>query len=191
MPSESGAALIHNDYKYDNLILDPNDLSRIIGVLDWEMATLGDPLMDLGVTLSYWVEATDSEAARESSFGPTMLPGSYTRRELVERYQNQTGREVPNLSLVQGLRPRWHSTCLEAIGDARRDVGNRVSVEQVAGDQGSAERRAFEVLTVAHAAVLVIDRDDGISHYGSDHLVEDEANAGQNECGDDQRDAGS
>jgi aminoglycoside phosphotransferase (APT) family kinase protein len=96
-PSESGAALIHNDYKYDNLILEPTNLSQIIGVLDWEMATLGDPLMDLGVTLSYWVEATDSDAARKGSFGPTTLPGSYTRRDLVDRYRKQTGRNIENI----------------------------------------------------------------------------------------------
>ena len=97
MPAESGATLIHNDYKHDNLILDPGNLTRIIGVLDWEMATLGDPLMDLGVTLSYWVEATDSKAARETVFSPTTLPGSYTRRELIQRYQEKTGREIANV----------------------------------------------------------------------------------------------
>src|SRR5262249_14132015 len=47
LPKESGAALIHNDYKFDNLLLDANDLARGIAVLDWEMATVGDPLMDL------------------------------------------------------------------------------------------------------------------------------------------------
>ncbi len=57
-PPESGAALIHNDYKLDNVVLAPDDPTRIIGVLDWEMATLGDPLMDLGTSLSYWVERT-------------------------------------------------------------------------------------------------------------------------------------
>ena len=58
MPKESAAALIHNDYKYDNLLLDSADPTRIVAVLDWEMATVGDPLMDLGTTLGYWVEAS-------------------------------------------------------------------------------------------------------------------------------------
>src|SRR5262249_42950648 len=58
-PPESGAALIHNDFKYDNLLLDPDDLTHIVAVFDWEMTTVGDPLMDLGTTLSYWVEAGD------------------------------------------------------------------------------------------------------------------------------------
>jgi len=52
-------ALIHNDYKFDNVVLDPADPLRIIGVLDWEMATIGDPLMDLGSSLGYWVQADD------------------------------------------------------------------------------------------------------------------------------------
>src|SRR5262249_13636503 len=63
-PQEFGAALIHNDYKFDNLVLDPSDLTRIVAVLDWEMATLGEPLMDLGTTLGYWIEPHDPEALR-------------------------------------------------------------------------------------------------------------------------------
>jgi aminoglycoside phosphotransferase (APT) family kinase protein len=96
MPPESGAAIIHNDYKYDNLILDAADPTRIVAVLDWEMATVGDPLMDLGATLGYWVEAGDPEPLRQAAFGPTALPGSLTRRELLVRYQEQTGRTAAN-----------------------------------------------------------------------------------------------
>jgi aminoglycoside phosphotransferase (APT) family kinase protein len=97
MPAESGAALIHNDYKYDNLILDPEDPTRIIGVLDWEMCTIGDPLMDLGTTLGYWIEAGDPEALRSFAVGPTALPGSMTRQELIERYARKAGRDVANM----------------------------------------------------------------------------------------------
>ncbi|MFW6124969.1 MAG: phosphotransferase family protein [Pirellulales bacterium] len=97
MPSESGAALIHNDYKYDNLILDPNDPTRIVAVLDWEMCTVGDPLMDLGTTLAYWVEADDEPARKAIAFGPTDLPGSLTRRELAQRYAARTGADVSNM----------------------------------------------------------------------------------------------
>jgi len=96
VPGDSGTALIHNDYKYDNLILDPTDLTRIVAVLDWEMATVGDPLMDLGTTLGYWVEATDSEALQRVVTGPTYLPGSLTRQELIERYRERTGRQLGN-----------------------------------------------------------------------------------------------
>jgi aminoglycoside phosphotransferase (APT) family kinase protein len=94
LPPPSGAAIIHNDYKYDNLVLDPADLTRIVGVLDWEMSTLGDPLMDLGTTLCYWVEASDSDEMKAIAFGPTMLPGSLTRRELVDRYAEKSGLAV-------------------------------------------------------------------------------------------------
>jgi aminoglycoside phosphotransferase (APT) family kinase protein len=96
MPAESGTAVIHNDYKYDNVILAANDPTRIVAVLDWEMATIGDPLMDLGTTLGYWVEAGDPPALRDAAFGPTALPGSLTRRELVDRYRQLTGRPVSN-----------------------------------------------------------------------------------------------
>jgi aminoglycoside phosphotransferase (APT) family kinase protein len=93
-PPESGAAVIHNDFKYDNVVLDPADPTRIVAVLDWEMATLGDPLMDLGTTLGYWVEAGDPEPLQRAAVGPTMLPGSLTRRELVECYEAASGRVV-------------------------------------------------------------------------------------------------
>ena len=96
-PVDGAPALIHNDYKYDNIMLDPHDLTRIVAVLDWEMATVGDPLMDWGMTLAYWVEATDGPAQRQRAFGPTMLPGSLTRRELTARYQEQTGFEIDNV----------------------------------------------------------------------------------------------
>jgi aminoglycoside phosphotransferase (APT) family kinase protein len=94
LPPESGAGLVHNDYKYDNLVLAPGDLTRIVAVLDWEMATVGDPLMDLGTTLGYWVEAGDPLPLQHAAFGPTALPGSLTRQELTARYAEQTGRDV-------------------------------------------------------------------------------------------------
>lgn len=88
------AALIHNDYKYDNLVLSPEDPGRVVAVLDWEMATIGDPLMDLGTSLGYWVEKTDSEEWQKYGFGLTSLPGSFTRAELVDHYSRRTGRRT-------------------------------------------------------------------------------------------------
>ena len=96
-PVESGAALIHNDYKYDNIVLDPNDWSQITGVLDWEMATIGDPLMDLGTSLGYWIQANDPEEIQALQFSPTTLPGNLTREELVEKYERQTGAGVGDI----------------------------------------------------------------------------------------------
>ena len=90
-PPASGTCLVHNDYKYDNIVLDPGDLSRIVAVLDWEMATLGDPLLDLGTSLGYWVEAGDHPAFRSLGLGVTALPGNFTRTELWERYLAITG----------------------------------------------------------------------------------------------------
>jgi aminoglycoside phosphotransferase (APT) family kinase protein len=96
-PPESGTAVIHNDYKYDNVMFAAEDLTQIAAVLDWEMATLGDPLIDLGTSLGYWVEPTDPPALKEAAFGPTALPGSLTRREVVDRYQEKMCRAVPNV----------------------------------------------------------------------------------------------
>jgi aminoglycoside phosphotransferase (APT) family kinase protein len=98
MPSSSGATLIHNDYKYDNVVLDPHDLSRIIGVLDWEMCTIGDPLTDLGSALAYWVDTGDPPEILETRWGPTTYPGSLTRAQLVQRYAQKTGRDVSDMA---------------------------------------------------------------------------------------------
>jgi aminoglycoside phosphotransferase (APT) family kinase protein len=91
-PSESGACLIHNDFKYDNLVLDAKHPGKIVAVLDWEMATLGDPLLDVGTTLAYWIEAGDHPAFRSLGLGITALPGNLTRAELWERYLKKSGR---------------------------------------------------------------------------------------------------
>lgn len=96
LPPESGAALIHNDYKYDNLVLAP-DLSRIVAVLDWEMTTVGDPLMDLGTSLGYWIDPDDDPGLRMLPAGPTTLPGNLTRAEVAERYAERSGRDVSGI----------------------------------------------------------------------------------------------
>lgn len=97
IPQSPSPTLIHNDYKYDNIILDPRDLTRIIGVLDWEMSTIGDPLFDLGVALSYWVQKDDPEEVHVSRMVPTHVEGSLTRREVMERYAAKTGRDMSNM----------------------------------------------------------------------------------------------
>jgi aminoglycoside phosphotransferase (APT) family kinase protein len=97
IPSTSGAALVHNDYKYDNLVLDPSDITKIIGVLDWEMCTIGDPLSDLGTALAYWIDAGDREPLQKIRWGPTTHPGSMTRAQLIERYAEKTGRNVSHM----------------------------------------------------------------------------------------------
>lgn len=97
LPATSDATLIHNDYKLDNLVLDPGDLTKIIGVLDWEMCTIGDSLSDLATALAYWVDAGDPEDLQKLRWGPTNYPGSLTRGELMNRYAQITGRDVSNM----------------------------------------------------------------------------------------------
>jgi aminoglycoside phosphotransferase (APT) family kinase protein len=102
-PHETSATLIHNDYKYDNLVLDPTDITRIVGVLDWEMCTIGDPLTDLGTALAYWVDPQDPEELQRIRWGPTTLPGTLTRAELVSRYAHATGSDVSNMVFYRVL----------------------------------------------------------------------------------------
>ena len=90
------SALIHNDYRFDNVVLSPSDNMSIIGVLDWEMATLGDPLMDLGSSLAYWVEAGDEPRMQALRMQPSQLPGMLTRQQVVDYYSEKTGIAVNN-----------------------------------------------------------------------------------------------
>jgi len=92
VPANSGATLIHNDFRYDNAILDPQDLTRIVAILDWEMATIGDPLTDVGTTLAYWAEPEDPVVLRQ--FGLTTHPGNLDRRQFLDRYAQRSGRDV-------------------------------------------------------------------------------------------------
>jgi aminoglycoside phosphotransferase (APT) family kinase protein len=98
MPSTSVVSLIHNDYKYDNVVLDSSDVTNIIGVLDWEMCTIGDCLSDLGTALAYWVDATDPEELQQNRWGPTTHPGSFTREEFVQHYARKTGCDTSHIA---------------------------------------------------------------------------------------------
>ena len=92
MPAQDSATcVIHNDYRFDNVVLDPDNPLKVIGVLDWEMATLGDPLMDLGNSLAYWVQADDDPMFQAMRRQPTHLPGMLTRQEVIEYYAEQMG----------------------------------------------------------------------------------------------------
>lgn len=91
IPAESGTSLIHNDFKFDNVAFDPADPAKVSTVFDWEMATIGDPLMDLGTSLGYWVEESEIGQLTASFIGPTWLPGALTRGEFVERYALRRG----------------------------------------------------------------------------------------------------
>lgn len=98
VPVESKkASLVHNDYKFDNVMLLPDDLTEIVGVLDWEMATIGDPLMDLGTTFGYWMDKEMPAFLLSMPFNPRVLMENFSRRELAQRYAEKTGADVSNL----------------------------------------------------------------------------------------------
>lgn len=101
LPVSPAPTLVHNDYKLDNLMLDPADPGRVEAVLDWEMATAGDPLVDLGCVMCYWPEAGDPPVRRDALSSITTLPGWFTRAQLVERYARLTGRDVSGLGYYE------------------------------------------------------------------------------------------
>ena len=98
-PADSGQCLIHNDWRFDNLVLDPDDDLRVTGVLDWEMATVGDPLMELGGALAYWIQEDDDPFYREFRRQPTTVPGMWTRQQVIDWYCARRGIEM--------TRERW------------------------------------------------------------------------------------
>jgi len=100
-PADSKTCLIHNDWRFDNVILDAADPTKVIGVLDWEMATLGDPLMDLGSALAYWVEEDDNIIMQQSRRQPTHLEGMMTRDEVVDYYLQQSGLKIDNWTFYE------------------------------------------------------------------------------------------
>jgi aminoglycoside phosphotransferase (APT) family kinase protein len=101
MPDDVGACLIHNDFRLDNLVLAPDDVTRVVAVLDWELATIGDPLMDLGSSLAYWVQDDDSVMMRQLRRQPTHLPGMLTRAQVIERYGSATGLAIENWTFYE------------------------------------------------------------------------------------------
>jgi aminoglycoside phosphotransferase (APT) family kinase protein len=116
LPAENAPAFLHNDYKYDNVVFSEN-FSEIIGVLDWEMSTVGDPLMDLGGTLAYWSQPEDADEIK--FFNLTWLPGNLNRQQVADRYAEKSGRNLSNILfyyvfglyknavIVQQIYARW------------------------------------------------------------------------------------
>ena len=97
IPESPPPTVIHNDYKLNNLVLDPEDLTQVRAVLDWEMATVGDPLFDLAVSLSYWIEADDPEELKAVMPTVTATPGFMTRKELIDLYAKESGRDLSEM----------------------------------------------------------------------------------------------
>ena len=103
VPAPLTPSLIHNDYKLDNIMLARNSPDRVEAVLDWEMATLGDPLSDLGLALCYWVWATAPKVRAAGIPALTSRAGWYGRDDLVERYARRTGRDVTHIGYFEVL----------------------------------------------------------------------------------------
>lgn len=97
IPESHGATLVHNDYKFDNVMLNPNDLTEIVAVLDWEMTTIGEPLMDLGSSLAYWMSKDAGKEMLSMPFNPKVLMENISRQELVEIYQEKSGKTVSDI----------------------------------------------------------------------------------------------
>jgi aminoglycoside phosphotransferase (APT) family kinase protein len=143
MPArESRICVVHNDFRFDNVVLDPEKNLAPIGVLDWELATLGDPLMDLGATLAYWIEASDTPELLGMRRQPSHLPGMLTRREVVDFYCTHAGLSAQDMAFyeVYGLfrlagiaqqiyaryrRGLTHNPEFKAFGDASRYLETR------------------------------------------------------------------
>ena len=119
VPQSPAPTLIHNDFKLNNMILDSNDLTRPVAVLDWEMATVGDPLFDLAVSLTYWVTSEDPEELQTVLPTVTTLPGFINRAEFMEIYAQKSGRDLSSMHfymtfayfklavIIQQIYARW------------------------------------------------------------------------------------
>ena len=103
LPPSVGFSLVHNDYKLDNVMLAANDPGKLVAIFDWDMCTLGDPLSDLGALLCYWTEPTDPAYFQGMAMMPTGDLGFMTRRELVERYAEKSGRSVHHINFYHTL----------------------------------------------------------------------------------------
>ncbi len=101
IPTEERSCMIHNDFRFDNVILNPENPMEIIGVLDWEMATVGDPMMDLGNTLAYWVQADDDFMAKSTRRQPTNAEGMLTRKEVIAYYCGKMGFEPKQFTFYE------------------------------------------------------------------------------------------
>ena len=97
VPASPAPTIIHNDYKLNNLVLNPDGLTEVRAVLDWEMATVGDPLFDLAVSLSYWVEPDDPDDLKAVMPTVTATPGFMTRKEIIDRYAEKSGRDLSEM----------------------------------------------------------------------------------------------
>jgi aminoglycoside phosphotransferase (APT) family kinase protein len=103
LPADTGdgATIVHNDFKLDNLMLDTNDLSRVVALLDWEMCSVGDPLIDVGLVLTYWTMKGSGQSA--SLRAVTHGDGWFSREQIIQRYAETTGRDVSHINFYEAF----------------------------------------------------------------------------------------
>jgi aminoglycoside phosphotransferase (APT) family kinase protein len=146
IPEQQGATIVHGDYRLDNTVLD--DEGNVVAILDWEICTLGDPLADLGLLLTYWAEPDDEMAAL--GVAPTALPGFATRAQLVDRYAAASGRDVSQVAYYQAF-GIWKLACI------LQGVYVRYAGGAAAGDRSGVEQFASGVERLGEQALSQVE----------------------------------
>ncbi len=146
-PEPARHTLVHNDYKLDNLMLDAADPTRIAAILDWEMCTVGDPLIDVGLLLCYWPQAGDPDLLTDSLRSVTTLPGWMTRAEIVDRYAARSGRDLSNIGY-------YHIFALFKLAVVIQQIFYRYHVGQTKDERFANFDKRVEVLArMAHSMI--------------------------------------
>jgi aminoglycoside phosphotransferase (APT) family kinase protein len=146
-PDTPVPSLVHNDYKLDNLMLNSANPARIVAILDWEMCTVGDPLIDLGLLLCYWPEAGDDELFADSLRSVTTLPGWMTRAELVERYAARSGRDLSSIGY-------YHTFALFKLAVVIQQIFYRFHVGQTHDERfANFDQRVQALARTAHSMI--------------------------------------
>lgn len=146
-PEPARHTLVHNDYKLDNLMLDAADPTRLVAILDWEMCTVGDPLIDVGLLLCYWPEAGDPEMFSDSLRSVTTLPGWMTRAEIVARYATRSGRDVSNIGY-------YHIFALFKLAVVIQQIFYRYHVGQTKDERfANFDKRVEALAAMAHKMI--------------------------------------
>jgi aminoglycoside phosphotransferase (APT) family kinase protein len=152
VPASPSPAIVHGDYRLGNMALDPRDPGRVVAIFDWEMATLGDPLADLGYTLIYWAQAGDGPAAdgvgAASAF--TARPGFFTRADIIDAYAQRSGRNLEAVDFYQVL--ALYKLAVISEGIYARYLQGKTLGDGFAGMTRAADGLAQRALAIADAA---------------------------------------
>jgi aminoglycoside phosphotransferase (APT) family kinase protein len=155
LPDRSDTTLVHGDFRFGNLALDPTDPGRVIAVYDWEMATLGDPLADVGYTLIYWVEPGDAQSSGgiEEVGSVTAHPGFFTRQQVAAAYASASGRDLAQIDFYQVL-------ALTKLAVISEGIFKRFQLGKTAGTGFDKMNRAAEPLALRALAIADASDDE-------------------------------